>query len=113
MKKSALLASIFLLPFFAHAAPSLVTYTVSNATIYPGSSAATTTAIDLKFSEQVKVTLKIQNSSGTVVRALYSSSSVTDPTPKVWDGTNDSGTRVADGAYTVFVAATSTTDGSV
>ncbi len=109
--------TILLFPAFAHAAvpPALTTYTLSNATIYPSASVAsglaTTTAIDIAFSEAVKTSIKIMSASGTLVKSLYSSSSVTNPTPKVWDGTNTAGTSAGNGTYTIFISATSTATG--
>jgi hypothetical protein len=42
---------------------------------------------------------------------LYTSTGVTDPGPKTWDGTYTSGTTVPDGTYTVNVSGVSTTTG--
>lgn len=113
MRFVSLLALMFLLPAFAHAAPpSLTTYTLSQGTIYPGSSndsgLATTTSIDTAFSEQVKVSIKIVSAGGSTIKSLYSSSGVTNPTPKIWDGTNTAGATVSNGTYTIFISATST-----
>ncbi|MCK4623710.1 MAG: fibronectin type III domain-containing protein, partial [Phycisphaerae bacterium] len=60
------------------------------------------TEIDVKFSEPVNAAIKIENASG-VVKSLYTSSSVTNPDPKTWDGTDGSGTTVADGTYHVNI----------
>ncbi len=112
-----LLLALLIFPAFAHAAvpPALTTYTLSNATIYPSASVAsglaTTTTIDIAFSEAVKTSIKIMSASGTLVKSLYSSSSVTNPTPKVWDGTNTAGTSAGNGAYTILISATSTATG--
>lgn len=101
-------------PAFAQAEnpPALTTYTISPDTIYPvatsGSGLATTTTIDVAFSESVKVSIKIRSSSGAIIKSLYTSSSVTNPAPKIWDGTNTAGTPVDAGTYTVLIAATST-----
>lgn len=105
-----------LLPVFAHAAPpSLTTYTVSHGIIYPSAAAdsglATTTSIDTAFSEQVKVSVKIVSADGAVTKSLYSSSGVTNPTPKIWDGTNTAGATVNNGTYSVLISATSTMTG--
>ncbi|TSC63784.1 MAG: hypothetical protein G01um101491_462, partial [Parcubacteria group bacterium Gr01-1014_91] len=111
------IVSLFVLaivsPLFAHAAsPALSTYTVSYDTIYPTASVesglATTTTIDVAFSEQVKASIKILSAGGITIKSLYSSSGVTNPTPKVWDGTNTAGTQVDNGTYTVLISATST-----
>lgn len=104
---------VFLLPSFAHAAsPTLTTYTISHDTIYPNAAAnsgfATTTSIDTAFSEQVKVSIKITSANGATIKSLYSSSSVKNPDPKIWDGTNTAGTRVDTGTYIVLISATST-----
>lgn len=114
MRIGSLLALAILAPTFVSAAdsPSLAVYTISHDTIYPsavaGSGLATTTAIDLAFSEAVKVSLKVVSASGATVKSLYTSSSVTNPTPKIWDGMNSAGVRVDDGIYTVLISATST-----
>lgn len=113
MRIAGLLILILFVPAFAHAAPpALTTYTVSYDTIYPSATAdssfATTTSIDTAFSEQVKVSIKIISAGGSTIKSLYSSSGVTNPTPKIWDGTNTAGTRLDDGTYTILISATST-----
>lgn len=113
MRFAGLLVLAIFFPALAHAAPpSLTTYTISHDTIYPGATAdsglATTTSIDTAFSEQVKVSIKIVSANGATIKSLYSSSSVTNPTPKMWDGTNTAGTRVDNGTYTILISATST-----
>lgn len=119
MRIIALIALFLLAPAFTRAAesPALLTYTVSYDTIYPaaaaGSGLATSTAIDIAFSEAVKASIKIVSASGELIKSLYTSSSVTNPTPKTWDGMHASGTRAADGAYTILVSATSTASGAV
>ncbi len=112
MRIAGFILALFL-PVFAHAAPpSLTTYTVSHDTIYPsataGSGFATTTSIDTAFSEQVKVSIKIMSAGGGTVKSLYSSSGVTNPAPKIWDGMNTAGIRVDNGTYTILISATST-----
>lgn len=104
----------FAVPVLVHAAPPTVTIIISHDTIYPTatveSGVATTTVIDICFSEQVqaRASIKIMSPSGIMIRSLYSSSgTVTNPKPYVWDGTNDSGALVADGIYTVLISATS------
>ena len=96
----------------ANPAPHLVTYTISNATISPnGDGIMDDTEIDVKFSEPVDATILIENVTG-VVKSIYASSSkVTDPTPKTWDGTNDGGNVVADGIYYVNITGTNTSTG--
>src|SRR3989344_9154331 len=114
MRIVGLFALAIFFPAFAHAdsPPTLTTYTVSYGTIYPSATAraglATTTSIDTAFSEQVKASIKIISSSDTLIKSLYTSSSVTNPTPKIWNGTNDSGALVSNGTYTILVSATST-----
>lgn len=87
--------------------PTLVIYTINNLIISPnGDGNKDDATIDLLFSEKSKPDLNILNSIGTKVRDLYSSSSyVTDPYPKKWDGKNDLGVGVVvpDGIYTVQV----------
>ena len=118
MRIIGLIALLFLSPAYAQAAaPTLTAYTVSHDTIYPSASVesglATTTSIDIEFSEQVKASIKIMSASGVKVRTLYpisgsSSGPVTNPTPKIWNGLNDAGTRVSEGVYTILISATST-----
>lgn len=113
MRLAGLLVLAIFFPVLAHAAPpSLTTYTLSQDTIYPEASndsgLATTTAIDTAFSEQVKVSIKIVSADGSVIKSLYSSSGVTNPTPKIWDGTNTAGSLAGTGTYTVLISATST-----
>jgi hypothetical protein len=87
--------------------PTLVTYTISNKTITPPQ----TTSIDVGFSECVSATIKIEDTVGNLIKQLYSSSSVTNPTSKNWDGTSTDGTTVPDGTYIVNVTGVSTTTG--
>jgi len=101
------------LPTLVRAAdpPSLTSYTLSHSTVYvdaTNSDLATTTSIDTAFSEHVKVSIKIISESGSNVKTLYTSSGVTNPTPKIWDGKNTAGAYVDAGLYTIFVVATST-----
>ncbi|MEK7135648.1 MAG: PKD domain-containing protein [Patescibacteria group bacterium] len=114
MRIAGLIALLILFPAFAHAAdpPTLTAYTVSHDTIYPSASAesglATTTAIDIAFSERVKASIKIISVNGAMVKSLYSSPGVTNPEKKIWDGTNTAGTQVDNGTYTILISATST-----
>jgi hypothetical protein len=87
--------------------PTLVTYTITNTTITPPQ----TTSIDVEFSEQVSAIIKIEDASGNLVNELYTSSGVTNPDPKTWDGTYTNGTTVPNGTYTVNVSGVSTTTG--
>ena len=48
---------------------------------------------------------------GATIRSLYSSSSVTNPTPKIWEGKNDKGVFADNGVYTVLISATSISTG--
>ena len=85
---------------------------ISHDTIYPAATAesglATTTAIDIAFSERVKASIKIISVNGAMVKSLYSSPGVTNPEKKIWDGTNTAGARVDNGTYTILISATST-----
>lgn len=104
-------------PAFTYAAesPSLTTYTVSHSTIYPsasGSGVATSTIIDVAFSEAVKVSMKIFSSGGELIKSLYTSSNVTNPTPKMWDGMTSANVRADNGTYVIVIAATSTASGA-
>jgi hypothetical protein len=119
MRIAGLLALAIFFPVFTHAAtpPVLSTYTLSHDTIYPTATAdsglATTTTIDTAFSEAVKVSIKIVSAGGALIKSLYTSSSVTNPAPKMWDGTNTAGAPVGNDTYTVLISATSTATGLI
>lgn len=117
MRFAGIVALAFFSPALAYAAdpPTLMTYTLSQETIYPSASSglATTTVIDIAFSEAVKASIKIVSSSGGLIKSLYTSSSVTNPTPKLWDGTNSAGVHTTEGTYTILISATSTATGAV
>ena len=84
-------------------APIIVSYTISNHTITPPQ----TTAIDVKFSENVSYKIVIENTTGTIYEW---SGNTTDPLAKVWNGTYESdGTDVPAGDYSVNVTGTNTT----
>ncbi len=87
--------------------PTLKTYTITNTTITPPQ----TTDIDVRFSEQVSATIKIEDTVGNLIKQLYHSSGVTNPSPKHWDGTYTNGTTVPDGMYIVNVTGVNTTTG--
>ncbi len=59
--------------------------------------------VDLKFSETSSAVIYIENEEGEIVKEVYSSSSVTNPQSKSWNGTNQTGEYVADGSYHVKV----------
>ena len=84
----------------SESAPTLVVYTLDNPVISPnGDTVKDTATIDLKFSEAVKVNVDIVKQSDDMkVKDLYDSSSVTDPTPKTWDGLG-----VSDNVYVVKI----------
>jgi len=83
--------------------PTLVTYTISNSTISPnGDGVMDDTEIDVEFSESVAAAIKIENATG-VIKTLYTSASVKDPNPTIWDGTDDDSSTVAYGTYYVNV----------
>ena len=87
----------------ADPAPYLVTYTISNTTISPnGDGIEDDAEIDVEFSETVAAAIKIENATD-VIKTLYTSASVKDPKPKIWDGTDDSSNIVADGTYQVNI----------
>lgn len=111
----ATLTFVLFVPFVALAQIgniSLSKYTVAPTTIYPSAMSggvATSTAITIGFNQRVKASITIEDSSGTSVRALYSSTGVTTPTPKIWDGKDNGGVVVAPGIYTILVSAATTT----
>ena len=95
--------SVTVEPPMTDPAPYITTYTISNTTISPnGDGIEDDTKIHVKFSEFVAATIKIENATG-VIRALYTSSSVKNPNPQTWDGTDDDGNIVAYGTYHVNV----------
>lgn len=61
-------------------------------------------AIDLDFEEPTKVDLKILDSNGNVIKNLYESDSVNNPTAKNWDGKDDKNNFVNSGVYTISLA---------
>ena len=84
-------------------APYLVVYTISNTVISPnGDGIKDDTEIDVEFSESVEAAIRIENATG-IVKVLYTSSSVMNPNPKTWDGTDNSGNTVSTGMYRVNV----------
>lgn len=87
---------------------SIDVYSITNEVISPNNDGVKdSSAIDLKFSAPVKVDLDILNSSGSVVKNLYKpESTVTNPEPKIWDGTNDLSEVVGDGIYTISISYT-------
>jgi len=88
-------------------APTLTSYTVSETIISPnGDGTKDDTSIDVAYSEQVQADINILDSGGNKVRDLYSSTAVTNPSPKIWDGKNNSDHVVADGVYTIQVLGT-------
>jgi hypothetical protein len=87
--------------------PTLVTYIITDTVITPPQ----TTSIDVEFSERVSAIIKIEDASGNLVNELYTSSGVTDPDPKTWDGTDTDGETVPNGTYTVNVSGVNTTTG--
>ena len=91
--------------------PSVVSYTISNTTISPnGDGYQDSTAIDLAFSEIVNCTIAIENSTG-VVKVIYRSPSIQNPTAKIWDGRDEFGNIVSDGVYRVNVTMVSVMSG--
>jgi hypothetical protein len=89
------------------AAPSLVTYTISNPTITPPQ----ITEIDVRFSEYVEAWIRIEDMDRILVSELYHSDHVKNPAKKSWDGTYGNGAQVPDGDYYVNVTGTNTTTG--
>ncbi len=57
--------------------------------------------IDLAYSETVSASIFVINSTGSVVKTIYSISSVQNPTAKGWDGTLTGGANASDGFYTI------------
>ncbi|MDD2666211.1 MAG: fibronectin type III domain-containing protein [Methanocellales archaeon] len=90
-----------------YSAPTITSYTISNRTIAPPQ----TTDIDVAFSEVVEAWIQIEDSNHNLVKELYHSSSVTNPTAKTWDGTYTNATVVPDGTYYVNVTGINATTG--
>jgi len=92
--------------------PTITSYILDNPVISPNSDGVLDdVSIDLAFSEAVSVNLDITDAMGAVVRDIYSSSSVTNPSAKKWDGKNNGSVLVPDGVYTVRVDFTDVSDG--
>ncbi len=89
-------------------APAITSYTLDNAVISPSTTPGVrdTASFDLAFSEEVAVDFDIVDSSGAKVKDVYSSSAVTNPQAKTWNGKNNSGAYVADGIYTIKITLT-------
>ncbi|MBI2314517.1 S8 family serine peptidase [Candidatus Daviesbacteria bacterium] len=95
--------------------PVIETYILDNIRISPEASVGIkdTTTLDLLFSEAVEADVDILNSTGTKIRDLYSSASVTNPTPKTWDGKNNSDAFVSEGIYTIRIIITDPAGNSI
>jgi flagellar basal-body rod modification protein FlgD len=65
----------------------------------------TTLGLELA-SEAADVSVIIKNQSGQIIRTIEVGSAVAGPLEVIWDGTNMSGVRQTEGAYTVEVKAT-------
>ncbi|CAD6492118.1 MAG: hypothetical protein ANIMEMIM_00266 [Candidatus Argoarchaeum ethanivorans] len=85
-------------------APTITTYTINPTTIIPPQ----TTSIDVAFSETVSYRIAIEKGGATIYDWT---GTATNPTAKVWDGTNTTGAQVPGGVYTVNVTGTNTTTG--
>lgn len=89
--------------------PSITTYTIDNSTISPnGDGINDGVSMDLEFSEEVsQAKIEIINSSNNLIKEIYSNTApVTNPQPKIWNGTYSNGTVVPDGVYTINVSIT-------
>lgn len=108
-----LLACSFALVLSASASvppATLDTFTITNPIIAPTDTTgllATSSIIDLGFSGAVAVNLDIVDVNSSLVKQIYDSGSVTNPTPKSWDGKNSFSNFVDNGIYTVRVVYTS------
>ncbi|MFA5000899.1 MAG: immunoglobulin-like domain-containing protein [Candidatus Paceibacterota bacterium] len=108
MNKKILTFLLLLAPVVTLASPTatLDVYTIDNLIISPKDTSglfATTSSIDLGFSDPVSVNLDILDSLGSQVKHIYNNSSVTNPDPKIWYGKDNGSNFVADGTYTVQV----------
>jgi competence ComEA-like helix-hairpin-helix protein len=85
--------------------PSIIFYNISNLEISPnGDGVNDETEIDLEFSEKVKATINILNSTKEVIfKNFYKSYGVVNPQPKIWDGKNDVSEIVPDGEYIIDI----------
>ncbi|MDP3956248.1 MAG: S8 family serine peptidase [bacterium] len=87
--------------------PTLVSYTVSEIIISPNDDGVKdSSSIDIRYSEEVSAEINILDSDEIKIRDLYSSSSVTNPHPQIWDGKNNSSVIVPDGVYTIQILGT-------
>ncbi len=80
--------------------PLIEIFTISNEYFSPnGDGVKDATEIELKFSEQVKVSLDVFDSTNNLVEHIYDSTGVIDPKTKIWDGKKDDNTAFPDGRY--------------
>jgi hypothetical protein len=79
-----------------------MTVTITPEYISPnGDGIQDTALVDLLFSERVRANVDIVDENGTKEKDFYDSSGVTNPLPRIWDGSDNGGSLVDDGVYTV------------
>jgi flagellar hook assembly protein FlgD len=117
-KKISLLLLIFSQIFFTfsfrvNAASILETYTLNNQntpTQTLNISQNQQVEIDIAFDKPTDTTLKILDLKGNTIKNIYQTNSVTNPTPKNWDGKDNNGQYVNTGEYTIELKYADNTD---
>jgi hypothetical protein len=94
---------VFVLPFAFTTPPPIITRFVATRVFSPGSVDGRAEArVAIRLSQPSNVIITIKDPSGTVVKTLADDVLISTKTFSVpWDGTNDAGARLPDGAYTL------------
>jgi len=94
---------VFVLPFAFTTPPPIITRFVATRVFSPGSVNGRAEArVAIRLSQPTNVRITIKDSSGAVVKTLANDALISSKTFSVpWNGTNDAGARLPDGAYTL------------
>ena len=94
---------VFVLPFAFTTPPPIITRFVATRVFSPGSVDGRAEArVAIRLSQPTNVLITIKDGSGTVVKTLANDALISTKTFSVpWDGTNDAGATLPDGAYTL------------
>lgn len=94
---------VFVLPFAFTTPPPIITRFVATRVFSPGSVDGRAEArVAIRLSQPTNVLITIKDPSGAVVKTLADDALISTKTFSVpWDGTNDAGAKLPDGAYTL------------
>ena len=94
---------VFVLPFAFTTPPPIITRFVATRVFSPGSVDGRAEArVAIRLSQPSNVLITIKDPSGTVMKTLADGARISTKTFSVpWDGTNDAGAQLPDGAYTL------------